>query len=74
MMIEVVCNDRLGRRIRVKCNEDDTVGELKRVVAAVTGSRVEKIKLQKREMVFKDHISLMDYEVKDNFNFELYYS
>lgn len=25
-MIEVICNDRLGKKVRVKCNEDDTIG------------------------------------------------
>ena len=29
-MIEVICNDRLGKKIRVKCNPDDTVGDLKK--------------------------------------------
>ncbi|ETI49401.1 ubiquitin-like protein 5 [Phytophthora nicotianae P1569] len=33
-MIEVILNDRLGKKIRVKCNEDDTVGDLKKLVAA----------------------------------------
>ncbi len=33
-MIEVVCNDRLGKKIRVKCNEDDTIGDLKKLIAA----------------------------------------
>ena len=27
-MIEVILNDRLGKKIRVKCNEDDTIGSL----------------------------------------------
>ena len=36
-MIEVVLNDRLGKKIRVKCNGDDTVGDLKKLVAAQTG-------------------------------------
>ena len=36
-MIEVICNDRLGKKIRVKCNEDDTIGDLKKLVAAQTG-------------------------------------
>ena len=30
-MIEVVLNDRLGKKVRVKCNEDDTIGDLKKV-------------------------------------------
>lgn len=37
-MIEVVLNDRLGKKIRVKCNEDDTIGDLKKLVAAQTGT------------------------------------
>ncbi len=36
-MIEVILNDRLGKKIRVKCNEDDTIGDLKKLVAAQTG-------------------------------------
>jgi hypothetical protein len=27
-MIEVVCNDRLGKKVRVKANSDDTIGDL----------------------------------------------
>ena len=37
-MIEVVVNDRLGKKVRVKCNEDDTVGDLKKLVAAQIGT------------------------------------
>lgn len=33
----MVLNDRLGKKIRVKCNEDDTIGDLKKLVAAQTG-------------------------------------
>ena len=44
VMIEVVLNDRLGKKIRVKCNEDDTIGDLKKLVAAQTGTRPEKIR------------------------------
>ena len=33
-MIEVVLNDRLGKKVRVKCNDDDTVGDLKKCVRA----------------------------------------
>ncbi|KAE8652776.1 hypothetical protein Csa_022891 [Cucumis sativus] len=46
-MIEVVLNDRLGKKVRVKCNEDDTIGDLKKLVAAQTGTRTEKIRIQK---------------------------
>ncbi len=44
-MIEVVLNDRLGKKVRVKCNEDDTVGDLKKLVAAQTGTRPDKIRM-----------------------------
>eukprot|EP01047_Picozoa_sp_COSAG01_P085411 COSAG01_NODE_18756_length_1055_cov_2.049163_1_plen_122_part_10 len=37
-MIEVICNDRLGKKIRVKCNEDDTIGDLKKLLAAQIGA------------------------------------
>ena len=132
VMIEVILNDRLGKKIRVKCNEDDTIGDLKKLVAAQTGTRPEKIrcvslslslslsfareegkkkrpfdtasptflrtddasnifslslslkrrrrrrrrrrKVQKWYTIYKDHITLDDYEVKDGSNLELYYN
>lgn len=73
-MIEVVCNDRLGKKVRVKCNEDDTIGDLKKLIAAQIGTRPEKLRLQKWYTVFKDHISLSDYEIHDGMNLELYYT
>ena len=73
-MIEVTLNDRLGKKIKVKCNSTDTVGDLKLLTAAMTGTRPEKLRIQKWYTVFKDHISLADYEVSDGMNLELYYS
>ena len=74
-MIEVVLNDRLGKKVRVKCNEDDTIGDLKKLVALVTGmNRPEKIRIQKSYAVYKDHITLEDYEIHDGMGLELYYS
>ena len=46
-MIEVVLNDRLGKKVRVKCNEDDTIGDLKKLAAAQLGTRPEKLRIQK---------------------------
>ncbi|KAL8166838.1 hypothetical protein V2J09_008337 [Rumex salicifolius] len=57
-MIEVVLNDRLGKKVRVKCNEDDTIGDLKKLVAAQTGTRADKIRIQKWYTIYKDHITL----------------
>ncbi len=73
-MIEVVCNDRLGKKVRVKCNADDTIGDLKKMIAAQTGTRPEKIRIQKWYTIYKDHITLQDYEIHDGMNVELYYN
>ena len=73
-MIEVVCNDRLGKKVRVKCNEDDTIGDLKKLIAAQIGTKPHKLRLQKWHNVFKDHITLDDYEIHDGMGIELYYN
>ena len=59
-MIEVTCNDRLGKKVRVKCNPDDTIGDLKKLISAQTGTHWEKIVLKKWYTIFKDHIKLAD--------------
>jgi ubiquitin-like protein 5 len=70
-MIEVVLDDRLGKKVRVKCNEDDTIGDLKKLAAAQLGTRPEKLKIQKWYTVYKDHITLQDYEIHDGMGLEL---
>ena len=72
-MHEMNLNDRLGKKVRVKCNEDDTIGDLKKLIAAQTGTRADKIVLKKWYNIFKDHIKLEDYEIHDGMNLELYY-
>ena len=44
-MIEVVVNDRLGKKERIKCRPDDTIKNLKKLVQAKTGTRWDKIRL-----------------------------
>eukprot|EP00500_Bicosoecida_sp_ms1_P004298 CAMPEP_0203815478 /NCGR_PEP_ID=MMETSP0115-20131106/11137_1 /ASSEMBLY_ACC=CAM_ASM_000227 /TAXON_ID=33651 /ORGANISM="Bicosoecid sp, Strain ms1" /LENGTH=113 /DNA_ID=CAMNT_0050724375 /DNA_START=200 /DNA_END=539 /DNA_ORIENTATION=+ len=73
-MIEVICNDRLGKKVRVKCNPDDTIGDLKKLIAAQTGTRPEKLRIQKWYTIYKDHITLEDYEIHDGMGLELYYN
>lgn len=73
-MIEVVLVDRLGRKIRCKCHVTDTIADLKKVVAKQTGTRCDKIRIQKSSTVYKDHITLDDYEVKDGQGLELFYN
>lgn len=72
-MLEVICNDRLGRRVRVKCLSEDTIGDFKKVLGVQIGTNPERIVLKKGYMVFKDHITLEDYEVHDGSSLELYY-
>ena len=73
-MIEVFVDDRLGKKVSVLCNADDTIGDLKKLVGYISGTRAERIRLQKAETVFKDHITLEDYEIHDGTNLELFYN
>ena len=73
-IIEIILNDRLGKKLRLKCSPEDTVGDLKKILAAKDGTRAEKIRIQKWNTVFKDHITLGDYEVSDGTSLELYYN
>ena len=73
-MMEVVCNDRLGGKVRVKCFPSDTILILKKLIAAHTGTRFDKIRLQKAHTVYKDHITIDDYEIKDGMQIEMYYN
>ncbi|KAE8332616.1 ubiquitin-like modifier hub1 [Aspergillus sergii] len=71
-LIEVIANDRLGRKVRVKLQPEDTIGELKKLIAAQTGEDAAKIQLKKWYTVFKDHITLSDYEIHDGMSLEMY--
>ncbi|KAF7362275.1 Aldehyde dehydrogenase [Mycena venus] len=71
-LIEVIANDRLGRKVRVKCSPDDTVGDLKKLIAAQTGTDHTKIQLKKWYTIYKDHITLSDYEIHDGMSLEMY--
>ncbi|KAF8588855.1 ubiquitin-like protein [Ramaria rubella] len=71
-LIEVIANDRLGRKVRVKCSPDDTVGDLKKLIAAQTGTDYTKIQLKKWYTIYKDHITLADYEIHDGMSLEMY--
>ncbi|XP_052363095.1 ubiquitin-like protein 5, partial [Oncorhynchus keta] len=54
-------------------SSEDTIGDLKKLIAAQTGTRWDKIVLKKWYTIFKDHVSLGDYEIHDGQNLELYY-
>ena len=72
--MEVVANDRVGKKVRVKCYPSDTILSVKKLISAQTGVRAEKIRLQKGTQVYKDHIRLMDYDVPDGMGFEMQYN
>ncbi|KAA8495353.1 Ubiquitin-like protein 5 [Porphyridium purpureum] len=57
----------------VKCNPDDTIGDLKRMLSLLTGTRADKIRIQKGYIVYKDHVSLQDYEISHGSSLEMYY-
>lgn len=64
-------NDRLGRKVKIKCEPDDTIGDFKKLVSAQTGTAPEKIVLKKWNTVYKDHITLGDYEVGNGSSLEM---
>ena len=73
-MIEVIANDRIGKKVRVKCFPSDTIYNLKQLIAAHIGTKPEKIRLQTAYTVFKGKITLEGYEIKDGSSIELYYN
>ncbi|ODV95363.1 hypothetical protein PACTADRAFT_75858 [Pachysolen tannophilus NRRL Y-2460] len=73
-MIEIICNDRLGKKIKVKCLPSDTIEDFKKILSLQIGTSFDKIILKKGYTIFKNHITLEDYEIHDGMNLELYYS
>lgn len=73
-MMEVFANDRIGKKVRIKCFPTDTIFVLKQLISAHIGTKPEKIRLQKSYTIFKDHITLEDYEIKHGSSIELYYN
>ena len=60
-MISIICNDRLGGKVRIKCFKRDSILTVKKLIGAHTGTRFQKIRLQKAHVIFKDHVSVDDY-------------
>jgi ubiquitin-like protein 5 len=55
-MIEAANNNLLGKEVRVKCNTDDTIRNLKNLIAAQWYRSL------------KDHVSLGDYQIHSGMN------
>ncbi|KFO30033.1 ubiquitin-like protein 5 [Fukomys damarensis] len=72
-MIEVVCNNCLRKKVCVRCNTDETTGDLKKLLVTHTGTRGNKVVLKKQCTIFKDRVFLVDYEIHSGMNLELYY-
>ncbi len=51
-VLNLFCGTDLGD-VAVFCSEDDTIGDLKKLVAAQTGTRPEKIRIQKWYTIYK---------------------
>lgn len=73
-MFEITVNDRIGKKVRIKCFPTDTIFDFKQLIAAHIGTKPEKIRLQKAYTVLKDKITLEDYEIKDGSSLDLYYN
>ncbi|XVF68568.1 hypothetical protein PTKIN_Ptkin11bG0013000 [Pterospermum kingtungense] len=65
MGVGLSLTDKLGNKVRVECNEDDTIGDLKKLVAALIRTRAYKIRIQKWYTILKDHITLKNYGIRD---------
>ena len=62
-MIEIIVNDQIGHKERIKVNEDDTIGDVKILVAFKIGTRPERIRLHIANKVLVDSVTLSDYEI-----------
>ena len=63
-MIEIFINDHISHRVRLKCNLDDTIKDIKTLIAFKIGTRPEKIRLHNANKVFSDSVTLDDYEIQ----------
>uniref|UniRef100_A0A8C6DKT6 Ubiquitin-like protein 5 n=1 Tax=Moschus moschiferus TaxID=68415 RepID=A0A8C6DKT6_MOSMO len=72
-MTEAFCKDPLGKKVCIKCNTDDNIGKLKKVMIAQTGTGRNNIVLKKWYMILKHHVSLGNNEIHNGMTLELYY-
>jgi len=61
VLIEVIVNDRMGKKQSIKCRPTDSIGGFKKLISAQIGTRPDKIRLQKANIIYKDHLNLEDY-------------
>ncbi|GBB91822.1 hypothetical protein RclHR1_01920026 [Rhizophagus clarus] len=74
-MIMVTCNDRLGKKVQVKCSPTDSILEFKKLLAAHIGTPYNKIKLRYGGInSLNNKLTLDDYSISNGVNLELYYT
>lgn len=72
-LIQVVANNRLGGKVKVWVDSEDTVEVLKKMIAAQMGTDWQKIVLKVGQyQTLKDQISLGDYEIHHGTSVEMY--
>jgi len=70
-----VRNDRLGTKAAVPCLPSDTIGDFKKIVAAMIGRSPHEIMLKRQsERPFKDMLTLEDYGISNGVQLDLYVS
>lgn len=72
-MIEIIVNDRIGHKVRIKVNEDDTIKDVKILVAFKIGTRPERLRLQLANRVLVDSVTISDYEIHQGTEVDLLY-
>ncbi len=71
-MLVIYVNDRLGSKTAVPCLPTDTIGDLKKLVAARNGRRPHEIMLRRQgERPFKDQLTLEDYGISSGVQLDL---
>jgi ubiquitin-like protein 5 len=69
VMIEVVLNGG----IRIKCDSEDAIGDLKNLIAAQAGIDSRKIVIKTKEYAsWHNHIKLSDHDIHNETSVEMY--
>ncbi|KAJ2113691.1 ubiquitin-like modifier hub1 [Coemansia sp. RSA 922] len=72
--IQVTFDDRSGKKVTLPCLPNDDIGSIKKMVAAVIGTKANKFVLKRGAQTFKDQGSLDLYEVHDKTSVEILYT
>jgi ubiquitin-like protein 5 len=70
---QIIVNDRIGHKERIKCNDDDKIGDIKILIAFKIGTRAERIRLLLANRVLVDDVTLSDYEIHHGTQIDMSY-